>query len=108
SGSTILLETVASHPGVATHRYRDFPHVFTPFWWNRFLDRTPRKQVTTKPRVHADGLVVSSESPEALEEPIWMAFFPSAHKLNTSQILSSQTAHPDFEVFYRNHVRKLL
>src|SRR5262245_55876596 len=35
SGSTVLLETVASFPGMAAHRYRDFPYVFTPYWWNR-------------------------------------------------------------------------
>ena len=108
SGSTVLLETVASHPGVASHRYRDFPFVFTPYWWNRFLDRSPRKQGVPKPRVHADGLVVSSESPEALEEPLWMAFFPQAHDSHSSQVLSTETSHRDFEAFYRNHVRKVL
>ena len=30
SGTTILLETLARHPDVATHRYRDFPMLFTP------------------------------------------------------------------------------
>ncbi len=108
SGSTILLETVASHPGVASHRYRDFPYVFTPYWWNRFLDRAPRKPATPKPRVHGDGLVVSSESPEALEEPLWMAFFPAAHDPRCSQVLGAGTDHGDFAAFYRNHLRKLL
>jgi hypothetical protein len=108
SGSTVLLETVASYPGVASHRYRDFPFVFTPYWWNKFLDRTPRKSSAMKPRVHADGLLVSSESPEALEEPLWMAFFPLAHHPGTSQVLDGGTSRPDFESFYRNHVRKVL
>ena len=35
SGSTILLELLAGRPGVATHRYRDFPPVYTPLFWNR-------------------------------------------------------------------------
>ncbi len=43
SGSTILLETLARHPEVATHRYRDFPFLFTPYLWNRWLDLAPRK-----------------------------------------------------------------
>jgi hypothetical protein len=108
SGSTVLLETVASLPGVASHRYRDFPYVFTPYWWNGFLDRSPRKPAVSRPRVHADGLVVSSESPEALEEPLWMAFFPAAHDPRTSQVLDAATGHPAFESFYRNHLRKVL
>lgn len=108
SGSTVLLETVASHPGVASHRYRDFPFVFTPYWWNRFLDRAPRKPAAPKPRVHGDGLVVSSESPEALEEPLWMAFFPAAHDPRSAQVLDAATDHPAFAAFYGNHLRKLL
>ena len=31
SGTTILLETLARHPEVATHRYRDFPMLLTPY-----------------------------------------------------------------------------
>ena len=108
SGSTILLETVASHPGVASHRYRDFPYVFTPYWWNGFLERAPRKTAAPRPRIHKDGLNVSSESPEALEEPLWMAFFPAAHDPRNSQVLDAATDHPGFAVFYRNHLRKLL
>ena len=38
SGSTVLLEMLAAHPDMATHRYRDFPLVYTPWWWNRFLE----------------------------------------------------------------------
>ncbi len=108
SGSTVLLETVASFPGVATHRYRDFPFVFTPYWWNGFLDRSPRQPARPRPRVHGDGLVVSPESPEALEEPLWMAFFPAAHDPGASQVLDAGADLPGFEAFYRNHLRKLL
>ena len=108
SGSTILLETVASLPGVVSHRYRDFPYVFTPYWWNAFLDRAPRQPSPPRPRVHADGLAVSPESPEALEEPLWMAFFPTAHDPRSVQVLAAQTEHPAFAAFYRNHLRKVL
>lgn len=108
SGSTVLLETVASFPGVVSHRYRDFPYVFTPYWWNRFLDRSPRRKSDPKPRVHADGLVVSPESPEALEEPLWLAFFEEARDFRSKQVLDGQTDEPRFAKFYCNHVRKLL
>src|SRR5881628_3493740 len=35
SGSTLLHEIVCSHPCVATHRIKDYPMVFTPYWWRR-------------------------------------------------------------------------
>ena len=38
SGSTFLLEALAEHADTATHRYKDFPPVFTPYWWNRFFE----------------------------------------------------------------------
>src|SRR5690554_6259116 len=39
SGTTILLELLARHPAFVTHRYRDFPPVLTPWFWNWFVDR---------------------------------------------------------------------
>lgn len=32
SGTTILLEKLATHPDVVTHRYRDDPPIFSPYW----------------------------------------------------------------------------
>ena len=43
AGTTILLEALESHPDTVSHRYRDFPLVLTPLFWNRFLDRVPRR-----------------------------------------------------------------
>ena len=63
SGTTILLETLARHPAVATHRYRDFPMLFTPYLWNRWLDRVPRADEAPAERSHGDGIAVTSESP---------------------------------------------
>lgn len=108
SGSTILLETLSSYPGIACHRYRDFPFIFTPVWWNHFLDRCPRRSSSLRPRVHGDGLLVSTESPEALEEPLWMAFFRDSHRRECSQVLDANTSHPRFEAFYRSHLQKVL
>lgn len=108
SGSTILLESLARHPDVATHRYRDFPPIFTPYWWNRWLDRIPRKQRPAVERSHRDGIAVTPESPEAFEEPLWMAFFPGLHDPTRSAVLDRDTERPDFAAFYRDHLRKLL
>lgn len=108
SGTTILLEILARHPEVATHRYRDFPMLFTPYAWNRWLELVPRKEEAPAERSHGDGIAVTSESPEAFEEPLWMAFFPELHDATQSAVLDGATHHPLFERFYRDHIRKLL
>ena len=108
SGTTILLETLARHPDAATHRYRDFPMLFTPYLWNRWLDLVPRQAEAPAERSHGDGIAVTSESPEAFEEPLWMAFFPHQHDVSSSAVLDRQTDCPQFERFYRDHIRKLL
>jgi hypothetical protein len=108
SGTTILLETLARHPDVATHRYRDFPMLFTPYAWNRWLELMPRQKEAPAERSHGDGIAVTSESPEAFEEPLWMAFFPELHDPAHSAVLDAGERHPLFECFYRDHIRKLL
>jgi hypothetical protein len=108
SGSTILLETLAMHPWVGTHRYRDFPPIFTPYWWNRWLQRLPRRDEVPTERTHKDGIAVTSESPEAFEEVLWMAFFPGVHDSAKGAVLDRATAPAGFERFYRDHIRKLL
>ena len=80
SGSTILLEMLAGRPGVATHRYRDFPPVYTPLFWNRaFAPGLPADAPPTE-RAHKDRILVTPDSPEAMEEVLWMRFFPTAHE----------------------------
>src|SRR5690606_3297213 len=79
SGSTILLELLARHPELVTHRYRDFPLVLTPHAWNWFVDRAGRADHVAKERAHRDRIKVTPESPEAFEEVLWMAFFPQLH-----------------------------
>lgn len=108
SGTTILLELLAGHPHIATHRYCDFPFIFTPFWWHEVLKRAPREHAELEERAHGDGLPVGPDSPEAMEEPLWMTFFPHIHARGTSQVLDERTSHPAFEQFYGDHIRKLL
>ncbi|WP_376690304.1 sulfotransferase [Wenzhouxiangella sp. EGI_FJ10409] len=108
SGTTILTEMLAQHPHIATHRYADFPNVWTPFWRNWLADRAWRKPVQTVERAHRDRIMVSENSPEAVEEVVWMAFFDGLHDPGSRQILDEATEHPTFESFYRDHIRKLL
>lgn len=109
AGTTIALEILASHPQVATHLYRDFPPVFTPFWWNWFVERSRRGQAPEPAeRAHKDGIMVTADSPEAREETIWMAFFRHLHDPAQSNVLGRDTGNPEFEKFYPEHIRKLL
>lgn len=108
AGTTIALEILASHGDVATHLYRDFPPVFTPWWWNWFVERSRRGPLVAAERAHRDGLMVTADSPEAREEAIWMAFFPHAHDPARSNVLDRTADNPAFEKFYREHIRKLL
>jgi len=108
AGSTILLELVAAADGVVTHRYRDFPPVFVPYWWNRFVDRAQTRLPEPTERPHGDRIRITPESPEAMEEPLWMAFFPSTHDPRVSDVIESGQSHAEFERFYRDHIRKLL
>jgi hypothetical protein len=108
SGSTILLELLASHPELASHRYRDFPPVLTPYLWNRLLEYMPLKAEAPAERAHGDGILVTSDSPEAFEEPAWMAFFPHLHDGRSPMLLDATVERPVFEAFLRDHMRKLL
>lgn len=108
SGSTILLELLALHDTIVTHAYKDFPPVLTPYFWNWFLDRAQRRDPVAVERAHGDGIAVTPDSPEALEEALWMAFFPHVHDPGHSHVLDATTEAPAFATFYRNHLRKLL
>jgi hypothetical protein len=72
------------------------------------LERTPQRAAEPVERTHKDGIKVTPESPEALEEVIWMAFFPELHRADRNAVLDERTSNPAFERFYRDHIRKLL
>jgi Sulfotransferase family len=108
SGSTILLELLAGRPGVATHRYRDFPPIFTPIFWNRAFAQVYRADAPPAERAHKDRILVTPDSPEAMEEVLWMRFFPGIHDTDRSQVLDAATSNPTFERFYADHLKKIL
>jgi hypothetical protein len=107
SGTTLLLELLAAVDGMATHRYRDFPFIMTPYLWNRYLDFFPVRQSPVE-RAHRDRIQVTRESSEALEEPLWRAFFPDVHAATSVHRLHATNDNPAFERFYQAHLRKML
>jgi hypothetical protein len=106
SGSTLLHEIVASHPAVASHRVKDYPLVFTPYWWRRAT--RGRAPSAPRERAHGDRVLITSDSPDALEEMLWMAFFPRCHDPAATSVLDGRCSHPAFEAAYRAHLRKLM
>ncbi len=106
SGTTILLEKLATLDGVATHRYRDFPFIMTPILWHRFLSVFGRRQDPIE-RPHKDRIQITRESPEAFEEPIWQFFFGRSLEPVSSDATVSPLM-PGFREFYGEHVRKIL
>jgi len=106
SGSTLLHEVVASHPKVATHRIKDYPLVTTPFWWRSAS--SGNRPTEARERPHRDKMMVTSESPDAIEEMLWIAFFPACHDPSSDNRLRSQDRSAAFDAYYLNHLRKLL
>lgn len=108
SGTTIITEMLEQHPDLTSHRYSDFPNVWTPYWRNYLLQKTRRKVPDKVERSHQDRIKVSNDSPEAVEEVLWMNFFPNLHDPGKEQVLDEHDRNPDFDDFYRDHIRKLL
>ena len=108
SGTTILTEILSRHSTVTSHRYSDFPNVYTPYWRNWLADRLNSEKTDPVERAHRDRVMITNHSPEAVEEVIWMNFFDHLHDPAQDEVLDAATSNPAFERFYREHVSKLL
>lgn len=108
AGTTITTELLERHPEVTSHRYSDFPNIYTPYWRNWLARRSRRDRGPLVERSHGDRIMVTPESPEAVEEVLWMRFFDHLHDPDASQVLDENSENPRFESFYRDHLRKLL
>ena len=107
AGTTIILEMLDKHPDLASHRYKHFLMPYIPHCGSLILKNI---KIYTKPfeRLHKDGIIVTRESPEAVEEIFWQKFFDNVHNENLSNIINGNVSNPTFEKFYRDHIRKLL
>jgi hypothetical protein len=108
SGTTMMLTLLSQADGVATHRYRDFPLLFTPLAWNWFQDRVGADPGEARERPHRDRIRITKESADAFEEPLWQAFFRAAHDPAVCHVLDAQTRNPEFEACFASHLRKIL
>ncbi|MFX0016510.1 MAG: sulfotransferase [Promethearchaeota archaeon] len=107
AGTTITLEMLSKHPEIVTHRYLHMVLPYTPHWTQKVADLTP---MMTSPveRLHKDRIVVTRDSPEAVEEIFWQKFFDNPHDEANSNILDAHVKNIQFETFYQQHIKKLL
>jgi hypothetical protein len=108
SGTTITLTLLSQHRDVATHRYRDMILPDLPFTMNWLMNHLPLPSDKPKERIHKDGLFVTRESPEAVEEALWNRFFAALHEENSSAVLDATACNHAFEAYYKATIGKLL
>lgn len=106
AGTTIFLELLAGLPEFAAHTYRDMPFVLTPMLWSR-MSRPFRRADTPRERMHGDGIRISLDSPEALEEVLWKRFWPKRYHGPYLEPWPS-CQQPEFSEFFAAHTRKVI
>jgi hypothetical protein len=107
AGTTVTLELLHRHPEVATHRYFHLPLPQIPCWSARLVQALPLEEAPAVERIHADRLRVTKDSPEMVEERLWMAYFPDLHSERRSGVLDARASNPRFTRAYADHIRKL-
>lgn len=108
SGTTLLLNIIASHRDLTSFKYCDYYGIFTPYIAEMIFRISRVNHQQKRERAHRDGMMVNIFSPEAMEEVLWMQFFDYLHAPETSNILTEQTHHPEFETIYRSILSKLI
>ena len=105
AGTTVLLEVIESLPEFVSHTYRHMPFVLCPMFWSKFSSQF-RQSGEAQERAHQDGVLITTESPEAFEEIIWKAFWKRNYEKD--RIRPWVDGDADFFEFLRNHMRKII
>lgn len=107
AGTTILLTALASLPQLASHTYRDMPFVMAPVLWSRMSGRF-QKGSDMRERAHGDGIEVGYDSPEAFEEILWRAFWPSKFSDTGIGLWTEADRNGEAAAFFRKHMAKIV
>lgn len=109
AGTTMLTRALAALGPFATSRYRDMPFLLTPLLWHALSRRLPRRR-SLLVRAQGDGVVVSPDTPEALEEIVWRAFWPAKYHADRIEPwqASERDAHGEFAPFLASHLAKTI
>lgn len=107
SGTTLLLEMCHQTGEFVAHTYRQMPFVINPLMWNAFSKRF-RRNAAARERAHGDGMLIATDSPEALEEMLWMPFWKEHYGRSAITPWSPQEEAAAFLPFFRGHMTKML
>lgn len=107
AGTTVLLTALASLPHLASHTFRDMPFVMAPVLWSRISGRF-QKGSELRERAHGDGIQVGYDSPEAFEEVLWRAFWPSKFSEAGIGLWTEGDRKAEAEEFFRKHMAKIV
>jgi len=73
AGTTLILRRFYASNKYASLTYRNMPFVLMPNLWDK-ISAFSKNRALLKERAHGDGLQVSFDSPEAIEEVFWRVF----------------------------------
>lgn len=107
AGTTLLLEVLSEVSTFASHTYRDMPFVLCPILGEK-ITKIFRQESKSQERAHKDGVSIGFDSPEALEEVIWMTFWTKKYSQSQIEPWSQVDRQPEFEKFFHNHMRKII
>lgn len=106
AGTTLLLNIITQAPQFASHTYRDMPFLLIPLRWAS-LSKGFQKPDTLRERAHADGVMVSTDSPEAFEEMIWMAQWRDHYLPDRITPWTADERKAGFLKMFRTHMLKI-
>ena len=106
SGTTAMLNKIYLENKIASITYKNMPFVLSPSLSNIFakLSQKNKKISSKSERIHGDGIQISIDSPECLDEPFWIKenanYFNE--KLNTNKIYKREILEA-YENFLNKH-----
>ena len=109
AGTTMLLRALAAVGPFASNTYRDMPFLLTPLVWELLSRRLPRREAAME-RAQGDGVVVSRDAPEALDEVVWRAFWPAKYRADRIELwpADEDDARGEFAPFLASHFAKTI
>ena len=106
SGTTVTLNYLYGTKEFGSLTYRHYPFIFFPYIWHKIMSLSSSAQ--EKERAHFDRIRVSMDSPEALEEMLWMHFFPHSFEESPEYPPDKETQNRKFESCYSDLIKKVL
>ena len=99
SGTTALLNQLYISNEFASLKYSHMPFILNPTLSNIFSSISSKKNSEYKERIHKDGIKISVDSPECLDEPFWI----KENQKYYSEALSSKRIYNEKTLYFYNN-----